>query len=379
MSDIDFDELDKAVNSLVGDNPSAEKKDQPAVPAPKAAETIEKPQTTSTPSLPSRRAGRFMDMKHDSSDMKKSNGPSMMNSKNNNLQPLNADVKPDEKPTAHKQEAKDNLPSPVTNQSLESQNSDLAAVGSSTNITDPSQKKDEPEIKFEETDPKKEDDTDDDKKPSPFIDDAKVEKRPLGGFSSDTPAEDQKDDDKKDDKSDEKDKDGDKKSSKEGEEEPVAPPAPIELPPELDKDLVAIEAGEAPENLKAEEPIPETEEADESSKEDDKNDDKDDNKDNEVKDEKESKKDHKDEVSQLLATAAGGSIPDQYKRENRSHELHTPHPLFDADHHKNAPVSAPKTPKSLFKKVFSWLFIATGILLGGASLGFAAFYFTSQL
>ncbi len=375
MSDIDFDELDKAVNSLVGDSPSAEKKDQPAIPAPKAAETIEKPQTTSTPSLPSRRAGRFMDMKHDSSDMKKANSPSLMTSTNGKLQPLSSDIKPDEKPAAADKETKNDWPDPIKSQDLESQNDDAADASVSTNIPGPNQKKDEPEIKFEETDPKKEDDKDDDKKPSPFLDDAKVEKRPLGGFAGDAPAEDQKDD-----KNDKDNKDGDKKDSKEGEEEPVAPPAPVELPPELDKDLVAIEAGEAPENLKAEEPIPALDESNESSKEDDKkDDDKDHDKNDKAKDEKESKKDHKDEVSQLLATAAGGSIPDQYKRENRSHELHTPHPLFDADHHKNAPVSAPKKPKSLFKKVFSWLFIATGILLGGASLGFAAFYFTSQL
>lgn len=349
MSDIDFDELDKAVNSLVGDDgPKVEDKVQPNE-APKIEEPIKRPETTSTPSLPSRRGGRFMDMKHDSPIMNKGNSSPSKTSSGVNIQPISANVEPESNnakaPETDKPNAVDQPPKDNTN-SLE------------------------PETKFEETDPKKDDDKDDDKKPSPFIDDAKVEKRPLGGLPGDKPPEPAKDDDKKD----KDNKDDDKKDSKDkGEEEVQTPPEPVELPPELDKDLVAIEAGEAPEAAKVESKPEEDNSLDseESPKEDSKEK-------NELEDEKESPKDHKEEISQLLASAAGGSIPDQYKRENRSHELHTPHPLFDADHHKDAPVNAPKKPKSKMMVVFNWIFIGTGILLGGASLGAAVFYFTSQ-
>lgn len=383
MSDIDFEELDKAVNSLVGGSPKDEKKETPTE-TPKPVEPAPKPENSSASSnLPSRRAGRFMDMKHDSSDMTKDSSPSLMTSTKTTIAPINKDVKAepksdepsDEKPNDDKDNdelatsSSTNMPDPIDH--FENQQKDDKPKESSKPDYNDTDKKDDSELKFEETDNKRDEHEKDDKKPSPFIDDAKVEKRPLGGFSSESII----DPDKKDDKDS-----GEGDEIKDGEEKPNEPPAaPIELPPELDKNLVAIEAGEAPESAKgsldtpsADIPPPSKEKQEDKKEEPtEKEDSKDDKKD-------EPEKDTKHEVSQLLANASNGSIPDQYKRENRSHELHSPHPLFDSEHLKDIPSSAPKKPKSKLAKVFQWIFIALGLLLLGGSLGAAVFVFVSQ-
>lgn len=392
MSDIDFEELDKAVNSLVGGSPKDEKKEQTSESneAPKPVESVPKPEAIPTsPNLPSRRAGRFMDMKHDSSDMTKDSSPSLMTSTKTTIAPISKDIKAEPKSDTtasektsknHWSESKEagsdvdekddnttppdtNMPDPIDHFESKQKETDDKSGDSPKEDNNTPDKSDEPELKFEETDNKRDEDEKDDKKPSPFIDDAKVEKRPLGGFSSESPVDPPK--------SDEKGKDGEEGLTKDGEEKPAAP---IELPPELDKNLVAIEAGEAPETVKTPEspspdiPAPDTDEEKEEASEEDAKDSKKD----------EPKKDPKHEVSQLLASASSGSIPDQYKRENRSHELHGDHPLFDSEHLKAIPTSAPKKPKSTAAKVFQWIFIALGLLLLGGSLGAAIFVFVSQ-
>ncbi|MEK7621200.1 MAG: hypothetical protein AAB395_02495, partial [Patescibacteria group bacterium] len=351
---------------------SADKKPDQPNGTPKVDDSADNnlPGENSSSNLPSRRAGRFMDMKHNSSDMKKDkdNAPSLMTSSKATLSPLNPDTKPDS--------PKEDADSGGTNADASDKNDSKEALPDSTNrftsqqekkmqLDSPMDKKDnDARPSLDEDDFKKDDKSDTDKKASPFIDDAKVAKRPLGGFSSESPVEPVKGDDK-----------GDAGDSENGEETQPAqtPSEPIELPPELDKDLVAIESGVAPE-VPAIESNPT---ADDQSQDDDKDNEE---KKEESADEKDepAKKDHKEEVSQLLASAAGGSIPDQYKRENRSHELHAAHPLFDSEHFKNSPQSAPKKPKSKLKSFFQWVFISVGLLLLGGSLGAAVFVFSQQ-
>ena len=86
MKDIDFDELDKAVNSLMGTAagpaikddsapaPAEPKSDAPvAAPGPVPADPLTTPAPSPAPARPvmpaQRRSGRFMDMVHTSSDM----------------------------------------------------------------------------------------------------------------------------------------------------------------------------------------------------------------------------------------------------------------------------------------------------------------------
>lgn len=395
MSDIDFDELDKAVNSLVGDGAESPKIDSSDKPA---GVSSEKSPTAPTTSLPSRRAGKFMDMKHSPSNAPINSGQSMMSSahstnispvgshNNDNKASLDSDVKPkndwpdpidaaqkdnqsDDNNTSDDAPKSTDMPDPldhIKDQASESDNKPDADFDSKISEEKSDNKdskdddeslpsKDELKMEFEETDPKQ-----DDKKPSPFLDDAKVDKRPLGGFtgesSSPIPS----------------DKDEEKLSEVPAE----VPTETIELPPELDKDLVAIEAGEAPEISKN--PNIGDHEKEESKDDDSDKKDKDSKDKSKKEDKKDPEKDHKDKVSQLLASAASGSIPEQYKRENRSHELHgADHPLFDSEHFKNSPASAPKKSKSKVGKVVEWIFIIVGLLSLGGALGVAVFVFVN--
>lgn len=366
MSDIDFDELDKAVNSLVGDedkpNSADKKPDQPNDP-PKADASVDNNTPGDSPpsNLPSRRAGRFMDMKHDSSDMKKDSAPSLTTSSKATLAPINPDTRPDspKEDTNSNENNVDALGKDDSKEALSDNTNHFTSQQEKKMQLDSAMGKNNGDNKpaADEDGSKKDDKADDDdKKPSPFLDDAKVEKRPLGGFSSESPVEPIKGEDK-----------GGEGTDGDEETQPAQTPSePIELPPELDKDLVAIESGVAPEIPAETEPAVEEEKP------------QDEDKDKEGKKDEPAKKDHKEEVSQLLASAAGGSIPDQYKRENRSHELHAAHPLFDSENFKNSPQSAPKKPKSKLKSFFQWVFVAVGLLLLGGSLGAAVFVFVSQ-
>lgn len=391
MSDIDFDELDKAVNSLVTD-----KSDTPVAaekPTQDAPELEETEKSSGDAPIPSHRSGRFMDMVHSSSDMKKDSG-GMMTTSTTNITPINDDVKPDsigkdthetvENPnnqwsnTAELSETKDgsnkeqenksntDMPDPLDHQPADKQDdqddkNDKPDEKAGKNDDNPSVGKDEPKLDYEETTPPSSEKKDDTKKTSPFIDDAKVDKRPLGGSSSIAPEP----------KPEAKPPDEKTKSS--SEEPPIPPPAePVELPPELDKNLVAIEAGEAPEISKVPEDTPDTPEADKDTT------DKSSENGTEASEKKSPSNNQKERVEKLLANAKTGSIPDQYKRENRSHELHAPHPLFDAEHYENNPATAAKKPKSAPAKFSQWIFIILGLLLLGGSIGAAIFVFINH-
>lgn len=284
MSDIDFNELDKAVNSL------ADNKDKGKILSP-----IDKPPKNS---------GRFMDMVHSSSDMKKDDNKGLMTTSTTNITPIDDNIKIEpQEPQTFVADEKNNDKDSTNNPSAD----------------------EKPEADHKETavyDNKK----DNDKKTTPFLDNTKVEKRPLGGASSELSTE--------------------------------PPVEPIILPPELDKNLVAIESGESPELAKettdTQEPI------------------------NDKDDKQPIDKDQKKEVAQLLASATSGSIPDQYKRGNRSHELHSPHPLFDTEHYKDNSTTAVNHSKSPVANFFQWVFIVLGLLLLGGSIGVTIFVFINQ-
>ena len=148
-----------------------------------------------------------------------------MTSSKATLSPLNPDTKPDS--------PKEDADSGGTNADASDKNDSKEALPDSTNrftsqqekkmqLDSPMDKKDnDARPSLDEDDFKKDDKSDTDKKASPFIDDAKVAKRPLGGFSSESPVEPVKGDDK-----------GDAGDSENGEETQPAqtPSEPIELP-----------------------------------------------------------------------------------------------------------------------------------------------------
>lgn len=182
MKDLDFDELDRAVNSILSDTEKApvvssvEVQPNP-VPQPTLdlpAEPYDAPQVESTPlpitvpavssrpmpTLPAtRRSGRFMDVVHPSSDMKSANMkviPTANEVKFDPFSPRAADMKPLDSTL-------DSPLSPLTPQASE-------AIAPPSDITWP----DPIAIPQPLT--------------SPFLPDAKVEKRPLGGSFLDASA-----------------------------------------------------------------------------------------------------------------------------------------------------------------------------------------------
>jgi hypothetical protein len=146
MKDIDFDELDRAVNSLV--NPDTATATQAAVTPPVVSAAIDTPSTPPSiaPSLSERRSsGRFMDVVHPSSDMR----PSV--------------VSPRPVQQAKQQTtAQANWPDPID---INESTSDPEPVIMTTPL----------EVAPNDVPAPLE---------SPFLADAKVEKRPLGAFSN---------------------------------------------------------------------------------------------------------------------------------------------------------------------------------------------------
>lgn len=145
MTEIDFDELDRAVNSLVG----------PAVKSASPIAVTSEPDSASTPSLSNvsplaerRSSGRFMDVVHPSSDMRSGSVPP----RPVQIQPLTT--------------TSSTMPDPIDVQPLQPDENSVQ----------------EPLL----TEALKETDT---PLGSPFLTDAKVEKRPLGAFSDNNQSE----------------------------------------------------------------------------------------------------------------------------------------------------------------------------------------------
>lgn len=258
MKELDFDELDRAVSSLMSDTtptvsdtsdiPKEKLLDIPSSAPATAAkqpsfgtlepETVKKALDTSdddssdkvTPAAPAirRSSGRFMDVVHPSSDMKQAgNTPAQPSSRQGiTISPTPSPlVVPSELPDV----VADKPKAPETEPDNEVTSSDWP------DPLDVSSKKEDTVVPEEDT--AAEEPVEDEKPPlsSPFISDAKVEKRPLGGapmsisetenaFFGEQPKEDTSADDQS-----------------------VAPPAEFSapLPEELQQDLVAIESGEA--------------------------------------------------------------------------------------------------------------------------------------
>ena len=183
MSEFDFDELDRAVNNaLTGDQPAASDAQGSARPldpvAPQAAPAAPvsqtptpslQPERSAAPNPAARRAapsGRFMDMVHPSSDMRSSTSGSVASTPSQAQRP--AQSQPQVKPAA--------APEP----SAPSWASDHHVPTGPASIPDaaPAPKQSaEPDLGFiEEDEPRALE--------SPFLPDAKVEKRPLGGLAS---------------------------------------------------------------------------------------------------------------------------------------------------------------------------------------------------
>ncbi len=266
MKDIDFDELDKAVTSLMGgiptnddtprpddgvktlviktsqsivsESPAATVSTTPAAPAapavePEVAPAIEIPKRAApmssrpAPSLATRRGGRFMDVMHPSSDMAKTS-PSSVSRNAGAIEPLNPSVTPEVHPVAEPAHIADVLPAETLTETASEWPDplDLPQAQAQSPVADATERE-SPVVTTESA-------LEEQIEPltSPFLPDAKVEKRPLGGFAADpldlSATE----------------------SAPEAPAEPQSTPtsAPVEaviLPEELQGDLMAIESSQA--------------------------------------------------------------------------------------------------------------------------------------
>jgi hypothetical protein len=278
MKELDFDELDRAVNSLMT---GVSKTPQPA--DGENVKTVTLPSSTPTPTLPpastpvsplpsspspltpaerppsslaTRRSGRFMDVVRPVAPAKKPTPPSVSVSRQGTT------VTPSEStpaPTVGAEKESSEVPLSAPSTSVVEQKPPVVAPSESTIIPsgtgdwpDPIDlhgfKDDEPEkpAKAEEVveqnpvTAKPQDVPSDEQAPlsSPFLPDTKVEKRPLGGtpvaISDETPKP-------------EKQPGPHTATSEDNPQLPTAPPEKVEvpLPEELQNDLVAIESGNA--------------------------------------------------------------------------------------------------------------------------------------
>jgi hypothetical protein len=214
VTELDFDELDRAVNSLISGGPAGTQKEDaenvltlpetpitdtiipsvdpgalasPAVgPTDLSTPAVEDPLVASTPTLAAKRSsGRFMDVVHPSSDMRNTTSPSSF-TRPNPVSPLPPVAVPDRPDTASigSTDMPDPLafstaaptpttsPAPTVPESTDTEDDDIDKIANDiTNSLKPeiaAVPEDEPALT------------------SPFLPDTKVDKRPLGAFSDDT-------------------------------------------------------------------------------------------------------------------------------------------------------------------------------------------------
>ena len=372
MSDIDFAELDKAVNNLVNKNSTTTN-------AP-MSEKVEEKTDHSVP-MSQKPKGRFMDVLHPSSDM---TGKENENTKA---------AKPVSQTPAQRK-----IVAPIYDSMVlpSKKDSSLAPSSSAPSNYEPAAKSDWPDPIEAVEATNKEDQTasSSDIKGKPaattlFLPDTKVEKRPLGGFSGDNIPE-LTDENKKEETLSQKNADQSESVN--------ADTAASDLPPELESDLVAIEEGHGDDssqkfsefenektlidNDKLEsEFIDEKSESEPAQAPDSQEDaiepkySKPSLEENHANYSEQQAHASKSELSGLLGA---GSIPQQYKTVPAPHDSSdASHPMFfDADQYDKAP--SPGTHGPHKTTLFQWIFIVVGLLLLGATLGAALFVFVSS-
>ncbi|HEU4715315.1 MAG TPA: hypothetical protein VFS14_00610 [Candidatus Saccharimonadales bacterium] len=328
MKDLDFDELDRAVNSLMSNVPKSEpqtdgtpektldipstgddklsfdkvteaakkaaddtpqdktpEKSPPAptpvlAPAPRASAEASHASATVQPanSTPAgRRGGRFMDVVHPSADMKKPDAPKPVSRQGVTLEPLNSaqkitDVVPQKKDAKDAKDVSESAAAPVPAPIVDTPEKEKPATptvlpveppkppaveekpgdtpAASSDWPDPldmmtpaaPEKKESTAVEPEPTPVMPQPETEPDTMPapltSPFLPDAKVEKRPLGGLAS------EESEAANDDISRAPMADDTKKSVDDPNKQLPADPTEVEpmLPEELSGDLMAVEA-----------------------------------------------------------------------------------------------------------------------------------------
>jgi len=245
MKDLDFDEIDRAVNSVSAGEPApVVDNETPVKPADDPAIEPVEPTQLPTPLAGRRGSGHFMDVVHPSSDMRRSS--LMMPKRPTDHKPATVDVSTASTET-------------VTESDSEPKGAPMAPTTPKpeNNWPDPidyNESKNEAPKNVDETDAATDEDADidqisdditkeltgkmDESSETPFIPGTKVEKRPLGAFSDDAATQPDTQTDKTTDTVD-----------SEKEAKPAGTDAEAPLPDELQDDLLKIESDGDSDNL----------------------------------------------------------------------------------------------------------------------------------
>ncbi len=207
MKDIDFDELDRAVGSVLGAQNSApaEESSEVAVSEPATSPTITEEETTQKTFVQKRATGRFMDVVHPSSDMKLQNKPSVSR-QGVSVEPVSpqATEEAPEAPveSAPIEEPAYDIPDPLTFQAAPQEEPEEVEASAAAPAIAPVTpvETDMPSMEADETDSQDAldqaaselaeldsvlpDATEPKPLDTPFVSAADVEKRPLGAFSA---------------------------------------------------------------------------------------------------------------------------------------------------------------------------------------------------
>ena len=334
MTELDFDELDKAVSSLMNDGSEgdAPKSDAnttptPVVPAPSA------PVPASSPAM--RRRGQFMDVMHPSSNMRQTPAPVTHQAVAITPPMVSEAVTPDNTPIT------DDV-SPIPSPELTSEQPMLEQEDTSSSWTEPSEETTEGTPLQEEVpamSPESNPNTEltDDSLTSPFLPDAKVEKRPLGEpLPYAEPVLESKSVDVEP-AAEAVEIETQAPELVEAEKGDMGANEPVPLPDELHEDVVAVEANEVMHEEPTETPV-------------------------------------ENEVVPEMTQPISGSIAQQYEEQPSTGEQ-TNGAIFDTDSYHQPLDGHPTKKKS---SVLTWILWTIVLLIVGATAGAAWFYFTTQ-
>lgn len=405
MSDIDFDELDREVNKLVNQSDGEQEtpNEPTAVDSPRVVDDSTKQvqdESHDGPQLSTKPRGRFMDVVHPSSDMSTSEEvPTSLtpSSERKSLSPLSLQ----DSDTASQSASDDDTSKSDVNTAPESthvnQDHQVVKPQDTTDMPDPievhealrAKSTDEKEADTTERHNSKDDQKDEDddnasidQPSSAFLADAQVEKRPLGKFSEEPSGDGVSKDDPVSKTAQAAIDQANGKDISEGQTEDSPPEEPIlPLPPELEKDLVAIEAGESPDDILSGDDVIKSQDMEESSNEAAAN------TDTVEKDKSNDKKigasdgsQEADDKAAATTLLASGSIPQQYKiaLQQKVEGSDDPKQLFAAEHHATGPSRQAGKQHSKAAAFLQWVLIVVGVLLLGATIGAGLYVFVSN-
>ena len=356
MTELDFDELDKAVNSLMSDKESAQTvtPDASAVLAstPSPAVVVDNPTVSAAPSPAVRRRGQFMDMVHPSSNMRSTSTPVLVRRQAADITPLST---ADRTGLTSQTESVGTYPSasPSFESTTESTPAPVSDWPDPIDMATPPASEVIPEMSSPDvtTQDSRADDVVadfsdaliiDDPQTSPFLPDTKVEKRPLG---SPLPQVDSVLPDMRGEPNFENDVVAPDASSVEPEQPVAAETSQSEpMPDELKDEVIAVEANEVVhEEVASREVAAETPAAPAVA------------------------------PDAQQSTATGVIVP-QYQEQPSTGDQ-TNGPIYDTNTYHQPLDAQPHKKKSA---VLTWILWTLVLLIVGATAGAAWFYFTTQ-